>query len=182
MLYDKARELADESLKRWLSEELFSAGWFAIAGVLAAAYIVWFILLDKRRAVQLLLLGSLAAVAYTYLSMVISDHFGLVEYKVRLTPTVLPLLISSVTLTPITLMFAQQYSSSWKGYLLWSAAGIAFLCFVLFPIYTRVGILQWHRGWNYLYHFLVMNVVSIGTRLVFLWIVGTQKRHMRESG
>jgi len=82
----------------------------------------------------------------------------------------------SVTIAPIVIMLVQQYMSSWKGYLLWNSIGMAFLDFVLLPIYSLVGIFQFH-SWNYLYHFLYMITVGFIVRVVFLWIIGIEQRH-----
>lgn len=175
MIYDKERVLAQMSIQNWLSNEVFSFGWFLMLGILIILYAVWLKLLDKQRATQLLLIGSLAAVFYHINFMFMIDFFGLFHYMIRLIPIHTPAFASSVTIAPITIMLVQQYTSSWKGYILWSAIGIAFINFVIFPLYTLIGILEFHN-WNVFYHFLVMLVISLITRLVFLWITGTQKR------
>ena len=176
MLYERERN-RQLSIQHWVSDEFLSFGWFLMLVILIVVYAIWFKLLDKRRATQLLLIGSLAAVFYHLSIMFFIDILGYVEYTIRFTPLADSPFISSTTLTPIILMLAQQYSSSWKSYLLWSSIGIAFLCFGIFQLYILVGILRLH-DWNTFYHFLVLFGISIVVRLVFLWITGTEKRYI----
>lgn len=176
MLYEKARELSQLSIQQWVSNEFLSFQWFLLLGVLIVVYTIWLRLLDKKRAIQLLLFGSLASVLYHLNVMFLIELLGYVEYTYRLTPISDPPFISGITIIPITLMLVQQYTSSWKSYILWSGIGIAFICFGIFQVYTLVGIMQLHN-WNLFYHFLVLFGISIGVRFVFLWIAGTEKRN-----
>jgi hypothetical protein len=176
MLYEKERELFDLSIQKWTSEEVFSFGWFLILGVLIVAYAIWLKLVDRSRGTELLLIGSLTAVAKLITAIILGNALGVFYYTIRLTPLISNVFATSVTISPIIVMLVQQYTSSWKGYLLWSAIGFAFLNFVIFPIYTLVGALEFHN-WNVFYHFLVLYAISIAVRIVFLWITDTQKRH-----
>lgn len=176
MLYEKSREMAQMSMQNWLSNETFSFGWFLLLTLLIVVYAVWLKLLDKNRAGELLLIGSLSAVFFHINIMIMVDIFGLAEYMIRILPLHVPVFASSVTLAPIILMLVQQYTHGWKGYILWSGIGMALLNFVIFPIYTVAGILKFHN-WNVFYHFLVLYAVALFTRFIFLWITGTQKRH-----
>ena len=176
MTYETARKLADQSYQHWVSYELFSFEWFLIAIVNAIIYAIWLKLLDKSRVCHLLLLGSLAAVGFIVADMVLFGFFGVAEYKVSPAPLEPPIFIVSVTIAPIIIMLAQQYMSSWKGYLLWTSIGMAFLAFVLLPIYSLVGIFQLHN-WNYFYHFLLLLTGGLISRVVFLWCIGIEQRH-----
>lgn len=177
MLYEKLREYSQLSIQHWLSDEVFTLGWFLQIAVLIVFYTVWLKLLDRRRATELLFIGSLAAVAKSMDSLVLGSMLGLVEYTVRIMPFSVSIFSTSITISPIIVMLAQQYTSSWKGYMLWTAIGTAFLNFVVFPVYMLVGVLKFHN-WNVFFHFPVMFAIVLFVRLVFLWITGTQKRHM----
>ncbi len=176
MLYEKTRELTQLSLQHWLDEEVFSFGWFLMVAILIVAYVVWLKLLDKRRATELLLIGSLEAVAKSINSIVLGGLLGLAHYNVKLLPINPNVFISSITLSPIIIMLADQYCHSWKGFIVRMAIGNAALNFIIFPIYDYVGILEFYN-WNVFFHFLVLLVISLIVRLAFLWIMGTQERH-----
>jgi MFS family permease len=141
---------------------------------LLIVYIVWLKLVDRKRGVKLLLIGSLAAVGYIFNCLVLTELFNVMEFKIRILP--MPaIFISSISVPPIFVMLAEQYTSSWKGYILWSGLSFAFYSFVLLPVFSLMGILQLHN-WSVFYQFLIMFGISLGVRLVFLWIVDTQKR------
>jgi len=176
MLYNMMREIMKVSIKQWFDSEFLTYQWFITIGVLITFYVVWFILLDKSRATELLLLGALACVAYAFNNLIISTYLGLVEYKIRVMPITPSLLFSSVTLCPIILMIVQQYTTTWKGYFLWAAIGLGGLS-LIFAIYTWLGILQWHNGYNALIHFIVLFAAGIGIRAVYLWVIDSTKRN-----
>lgn len=181
MLYEKERELAELSVRKWTSSEVFTYQWFILAGVVIAAYIIWLKLADRKRGTELLLIGALEAVAKAVFIIIISNELGFFDYTVRLLPITVNIFATSVTVSPVILMLTHQYTSSWKGYLLWSAVGLGFLSFAIFPVYIALGILEFHKGWNVFYHFLVLYTISICVRVVFLWITGTQKRLAQQA-
>ncbi len=177
MPYEKARELADASYQKWVSEELFSFGWFLTLFVILFVYTAWLILLKKYKVTQLLLIGSLAAVVFLIFDIVLFAFYGFVEYPISLTPYKPSLFVVNVTLAPVAIMLAEQYARSWKGFLLWAAVGIGAITFALLPLYRMLGIIKFHNGWNYLIHFLYLYVGAVGVRFVFLLLNGIQKRH-----
>lgn len=175
LTYETSRKLAEQSYQHWVTYELFSLDWFVIVIVLAVFYIVWLILLDKSRTSHLLLIGSLSAVGFL-ISAIVLNYFGVIEYKVAITPFEPPIFIASVTLAPVLIMLTQQYTSSWKGYLMINCLGMGFLAFVISPIYSLIGIYQFHR-WNYIYTFLLLYFGALVSRLVYLWIIGVERKH-----
>ncbi len=181
-MYEKERELAKLSIQNWISKEVFSFQWFLMVVVLIILYVIWIKLIDKKRATELLLIGSLESVSKLIVVAVLLDNtLGLYEYKVRLLPLPANIFASSVTISPIIIMLVTQYTKSWKGFILWTAIGNAFLNFVILPIYKYVGIIEFHN-WNVFYHFLLLNAVAVCVRLVFLWITGIQERHSGTAG
>ena len=176
MTYEIARKLAEQSYQHWVSYELFSFNFFLLIIVNVIFYSIWLKLLDKSRISHLLLIGALAAVGYLIGDIFLFGFFGVAEYKVSLTPVEPPFLILSVTVGPIIIMLIEQYISTWKGYLLWASICMAFLTFVILPIYSLVGIFQLHN-WNYFYHFLCILTIGLIVRVVFLWIMKIEQRH-----
>lgn len=126
----------------------------------------------------MLLIGSLAAVAFTINAFAIIEFLGFVEYKFKLIPISPPIFITSETVSPIIIMLVQQYTTSWKGYMLWTAFGFSFQNLVIFPYYTAIGILELYKNWNWFYHYLVLFTVAQVVRLAFLWITGTERRNV----
>jgi len=176
LLYETSRKLAEQSYNHWISNELFSFGWFFTIGVIAIVYIVWLSLVDKSNLCHLLLLGSLAAICFFVADMVFMGFFGVAEYKIRPFPLMPPIFIISITKAPIAIMLIHQYTSSWKGYILWTSIIMAFLAFLLFPLYSIIGIYRLHN-WNYFYQFLLLLFGGLMSRVAFLWFIGIEQRN-----
>lgn len=176
-MYEKSVELTQQKIQQWLSNEVFSFGWFVELTILITLYVIWLILLDKKRAKDILLIGALAAVFFHINLQTLTEIFSFLEYKITLLPYDDELFISSVTLAPVIIILVHQYTKSWKGYILWSAIGMALLNFGILRLYISVGALEFYKGWNLFYHYLTLVIVAIFTKLIFLWIAGTQKRN-----
>lgn len=168
--------MAEKSYQDWVSNQLFSFNFFLIIIVNAIFYIIWFKLLDKSRISHLLLIGSSSAVFYLIGDMIVFGFLGLAEFKVSLTPLEPPVLILSVTIAPLIIMLVQQYKPSWGGYLLWTSIGMAFLAFVILPIYSVVGIFQLHN-WNYFYQFLYFIISALIIKVIYNWVMSIDQGH-----
>ena len=109
--------------------------------------------------------------------MVLGGLLGLFDYTTRLLPVLSNVFVTSVTISPVIVMLSEQYSSSWGGFMIRSAIGFAILNFAIFPLYVKLGSLNFHN-WNFFYHYLVLYGYSLIVRLAFLWIEGIKKRHL----
>jgi hypothetical protein len=177
LLYDAERMLALQTYQNWLSNELFTVGWFVIVGVILTFYIVWWILVDKGKIGQLLLIGSFAAVWYVVTDMIFCGFYGVAEYKIRLFPLMPAIFVVSVTEMPIIIMLVQQYAPSWGKYLLWGCIGSGVLAFGLLPIYSLLGIFQLH-GMNFFHVFLILYSGVLTSRVGYLNAMRIQRKHM----
>ncbi|MBC8014489.1 MAG: hypothetical protein H7X79_01945 [Sporomusaceae bacterium] len=178
MEYETARLLAYQSYQQWISGEFLSFQWFVLVGVLIVTYTIWLKLVDTRRITEILLVGSLSTVAFMVLDMVLAHYLGLWQYEISLTPIEPPVFMVSISIAPILHMLSLQYTSSWKGYLLWSGISMAFLAFILLPVYGILGIFLMHKGWNYMYHFLMMFSVSVIARGMLQWLLSLEQQHV----
>lgn len=180
-LYESSRLLASQSYQQWVSTELFSFGWFFTLGILAIIYVIWLKLVDTDRLSQLLLLGSLSAIGFVIGELVLIELFGVTEYKIRPIPFIPPLFIVSITKAPVLFMLAQQYSTSWKIYAWWAAAGSAVLSFGLFPLYSLIGIFQLHN-WNYFYQFIYLFTNGLFARGLLLLVLSLEQGYSFRNG
>ena len=177
MLYETARLLAYQSYQHWISIEFLSFQWFVMVGLLIVVYTVWLKLVDTRRITEILLVGSLSTVVFIVIDMVLDGYLGLWGYAIAITPIEPPIFMISVSVAPILHMLALQYTSSWKGYLLWSGIGMAFLAFIILPVYAILGIFVMYKGWNYIYHFTMMFSVGVIARGILQWLLSLEQRH-----
>ena len=77
-------------------------------------------------------------------------------------------------------MLAQQYTSSWNRYALWTGVGSAFLAFGIFPLYSLIGIYQLHH-WNYFYQLLLLFTNAIMARGLLLLVISIEQSQPASS-
>lgn len=180
MLYETSRLLADLSYQQWISSELFSFGWFVSVGVLIATYGIWFKLVDKRRIKDLLLLGSLCAVAFAVVDTVCVGYLGLWGFTIRLFPFQPPLFIIGLTMGPIMYMLVFQYTSTWKNFLLWNGIGCAIIVLGVLPLYSVLGIFQLYK-WNWFFHYLLFFAAGTVARALLFWFTSIEQSQPQSS-
>lgn len=176
--YEIRRLLVSQSYQNWITNEVFSFKWFLMIGMLVVVYSVWLKLLDKSRLKDLLLYGSLLAVGFTLSDVILGSYFGFYSYKVNLLPLKPPVFIASITIMPIMFMLVMQYTSSWRSFTLWASIAAAVYSFILIPLYTKLDILYFYKGYNFFFSFLRTVAGAVIGRAFFLWFAGIQQRHL----
>lgn len=173
-IYELGRLSANVSYQHWITEELFSFGWLVSVGALIVAYGIWLILVDKSRIKDLLLLGSLCAVAFAVIDTVLVGFLGLWSFKIRLFPFQPPLFIVGLTMGPIMYMLVFQYTSSWRNFFLWNGIGCAVIVFGVLPVYSLLGIFQLYK-WNWVFHYLLFFSVGTVARGLLFWFTSIEQ-------
>jgi hypothetical protein len=145
-MYEKKRELAQITLEHWTSKEVFSYQWFIIVGVLIVVYAIWLKLVDRKRGTELLLIGSLMAIAKILVTPILLDTvLGLYHTNVTLLPLPADVLTTSVTLSPILIMLVTQYTTNLERLYIMGCYRVCIYNFVILPIYLAIGILEFSK-------------------------------------
>lgn len=173
-VYDIRMEYWSKSYERWITEELFSFPWFFNLVFLAIIYLLWIKLVDKRRLRELLLFGSLIAVASALID-IIAVTIGLWEYKVRLFPLSPAPFPFDYTVLPIMYIVIMQYTSSWRDFLLGSLLASGLFSFVLSPVYVLLGIKEYHN-FKHFYLFMICFGFTTLIKLIYDWIVSIEQK------
>lgn len=118
-IIQKSDELNNLILTKWLNQELFSFEWFFILFLVLVCYFLFFYLVDKKRIVEILLYGSLVAVAFVVYDS-IGIFFGFWANKISTSPVYPNILGSDLTIAPLIAMIIYQYKSPWDSFLRWS--------------------------------------------------------------
>jgi hypothetical protein len=118
-IMQKSDALNNLILTKWLKQEFLTFEWFFTLFVVLVCYLLFFYLVDKKRIVEILLYGSLVAVAY-----VVYDSFGMFfgfwSVKIAISPVYPNFFGSSLTVAPLLAMIVYQYKSPWNSFLRWS--------------------------------------------------------------
>lgn len=173
MIYQKKIELWHLMLNEWKFDITTIKYWSLIA-VILVSYIIWYRLTDKRHLSNLLLFGSFFAVM-----RVITDLAGVTAglwyFKSNILPLSPSLFVHDITISPLTYMLVQQYSSNWKQFFMWNLVGAGFIYVIVLPLFSYFGILHLMH-WNYLYGFITMYVTAILARGVFNLVIKVQEK------
>jgi hypothetical protein len=171
--------LWDLSFAYWKTQVLFSARWWGLLAVIACIYAIWWMLTDKRRLSEILLLGSFVAVGRIVMD-IIGTNMVLWSYIIREVPFYPSPFLHDFTITPLALMIVHQYSPSWKQFMLWTTVTIGIISFVFFPVLGYLGYLKL-VNWNYFYSFILIIFIAVLSRAVLLWVLRMERRQRENA-
>ena len=174
-LYELKMELWSQSYKHWVTKEFLSFPWFFNIAFLLVLYVVWIKLVDKRRLRDLLLFGSLIAVAATFMD-IIAVTTGLWHYNVRLFPISPAPFPFDFTVIPIFYMLVMQYTSTWRGYLIGSLIASGTFSFIVAPVYVLLKIKEYHKV-NHFFVFILIFVMTSIIKAIYNWIVKIEHKN-----
>ncbi|CAG7633932.1 hypothetical protein PAECIP111802_01996 [Paenibacillus allorhizosphaerae] len=155
--------------KQWKADSLFTWEWFLLAGLTTIPLIIWWKVLDKKRAYEIAFYGCMINIM-----AIILDDFGTNlswwGYPIKLLPTIPPLLTADSILVPIVLMIVyQRYSSNWKSHVISNLIIAALVAFIAEPIFIWIGYYELN-SWKLIYSFLFYNVASSLARFIVIKI------------
>lgn len=117
--------------EKWLSEQFLSPVWIGLFLFVLFTYILFFYLADKKRFVELLLFGSLVAVAFSVYDS-IGELIGLWSTLFRMVPLQQNFFMSDLTIIPLYAMLIYQYSNSWRMFLIRTVIWAGLIAFVFY--------------------------------------------------
>ncbi|HZK55599.1 MAG TPA: CBO0543 family protein [Desulfosporosinus sp.] len=166
-------ELWNLTYTHWKTETLFSIQWWSSIVLIAIAYAIWWVIVDKRRLSQILLFGSLIAVGRTMMD-VVGTNAAFWSYEICPTPFSPCPLQLDVTVIALAFMVIYQYCHSWKKFLVWTIVATGIISFVFFPILITFGFLKLYN-WNVIYSFVLIIVIASFSRWVVLGVLNLQQ-------
>jgi hypothetical protein len=179
MIIEMNSKLHDLTMTRWLTQDLFSAKWWALLGFIVFSYTLCFWLLDKKRLTITILYGSLISV-FSVVIDVAGSSFNLWAYLVTVIPIKPSLFIYDITALPLFFMLIFQRANSWKKYVVWMLGASALMGFIFTPLMVAVGVLKL-IDWSYFNAFLTIFVIGImGKAVTSLIIYINEKYKMKQ--
>lgn len=172
-IYQKRLELWNLMLNAW-KVDITTIKYWALIAVILISYVVWYRLINKRNLSELLLFGSFFAVM-----RVITDLAGVTAglwyFKTNILPLSPSLFVHDLTISPLTYMLVQQYSSNWRQFFIYNLVGAGFIYAVALPLLSAADILHLMH-WNYVYGFFTMYVTATLARSVFNLVIKVQHK------
>jgi hypothetical protein len=162
-------------IEHWLTKEVFTWVWWIGIATLVIPFIIWLIVVDKKRMLEICVFGLIVNVSSIFLD-VVGSEFVLWEYPVHILPQ-LPLLFPvDLVILPVVYMIVYQKYSKWWPYLITSAIAAAVLAFCFEPLAVLAG--QYKLIiWKYYFSFPIYIMVAAFSKLVVQGLLAVQKKH-----
>ncbi|QCR32455.1 CBO0543 family protein [Lysinibacillus sp. SGAir0095] len=163
------REFRDTQIEFWLNETLFTFSWWVLLVTSIALFIVWVILLDKKRIFEILTYGFMIS-TLTILLDSIGVFLMLWSYKHTLTPFPIIIEVHFIQM-PIIYMIVYQYFKTWKPFLIAVTIVAIVFAFILEPLLVWLQIYQLYQ-WKHIYSFLPYFMIAV----VFKYVMNKFKQ------
>ncbi len=157
----------------WLRDELFTWQWWVLVAFLVVPWFIWFLLVDRKRIVEILLFGMITAVIVITLD-VIGHAVGFWGYPIELFPADPGGLSFDLGMITVAFMLLYQYFIPWRTYLpalLAMAVGFAFIGEPFASWLNLYHLLEW----KYRYSFVLYLANGVALKLLIDWLVKVSK-------
>jgi hypothetical protein len=154
----------DLSVQHWLNYELFTWVWWLGIFSTIVPLIVWWKVVDRKRILELTVLGLIVNVSATFLD-IFGSEFALWEYRIRILPHI-PLLfpVDSIVLPVINMLIYQSFPK-WKKFLIANTIAAAGMAFIIEPFVVLIG--QYKLiNWQYIYSFPIYIIICVFSKIV----------------
>lgn len=154
----------EKSMEYWLST-LFSFNWWILLVVTLSVLTIWFVILDKRRILEIATYGLMVATV-GFLGDSIGLYLVLWQYKASLTP--IPQIVEiHLILMPVFYMVIYQYFNTWKAFLIASVTLAFLFALVLEPLLVWLNIYELY-SWKHFYSLIPYFLIAVGLRWIMI--------------
>jgi len=166
---EKAQQFRKAEMTYWLNEVLFSSGWWILFISTIALLIIWILIVDKKRILEIITYGLMVSMI-GLIGDIIGISLLLWEYPIALIHTPQLLEVHDIQM-PIIYMAIYQYFQKWKSFFI-AAAILAFVFgLILEPILVWLGIYEPY-AWKPVYGLIPYFIIAV----VLKWIVHQLKK------
>lgn len=161
-------------MEKWLSEQFLSPIWIGLFLFVIFTYILFFYLADKKRVVELLLFGSLVAVAFSVYNS-IGELIGLWATLFRMVPLQQNFFMSDLTIVPLYAMLIYQYSNSWKKFFIGTVVWAGLIAFVFYYIIlNRLNVFIYLTPFGPYIDFVFLILIGVIARGILVGLLNTE--------
>lgn len=148
----------------WLSENLYTLSWWILLITSIGIFIVWIIILDKKRIFEIITYGFFVGTVAIYAD-VLGVWLNLWHYPITITPMHLPFEIHRLQM-PIIYMVIYQYFKTWKTFLIAAAINAFIFAFLLESLLVWLKVYE-PIHWKHIYSLIPYFLIA----LVFKWLI-----------
>jgi hypothetical protein len=163
----RARELINAlvqtNTEQWLQFGLLSYQWWILLLFLTVPWIIWVKTVDKKRVLEIILLGTLVIIPTTLLDLVgYNLHFW--DYPIEILPLVPGALPFDLSMVPVAYMLLYQYLRTWKSYMTGLLGMAVLYAFIGEPFSNWIALVIYLK-WRYIYSFVFYILTGVTVRV-----------------
>ncbi|TCN19759.1 hypothetical protein EV146_11664 [Mesobacillus foraminis] len=171
----KARvKFNDIAYKHWVHDDLFTWKWYLLLVLSILPWIVWWIVVDKKRLNEIVLYGSLITIGTYTLDNIGTDLIWW-EYPTKLFQMIPPLLPADLSLIPCSMMLIYQWSKNWRSFLLFNFLLSLFCTYIGEPLFIWLDYYEL-KDWKLIYSLLFYNIGGMLARWLVLKIFSVSEK------
>lgn len=179
MPYEKVEEIrrqgCEMGFQYWLHSSVFTWQWWLLVILVFVPWIIWWILADKKRLLEISLYGTLIAIICIFLD-VAGQNLMLWGYPKQILYFVVePILPIDLCILPVEHLLIYQYFRRWTWFLVILIVAALVNSFIAEPIFVWAGIYKMY-SWEYVYSTPIYIAKGIVARLVVQWVMQYQTR------
>lgn len=157
----------DMRMEQWLQDTVFTWQWWLLIALLIVPWIVWGILVDKKRFTAIILLGMFVLATASWMDDLGSDLI-LWYYPYKLLPVYPQLVPINYAVLPVIYMLVYQYFPLWPSYIKAIVIMTVIFSFVAEPALDYLGMYKMLK-WQYYYSVPIYLLMGFS----FKWLVET---------
>lgn len=161
----------------FLDHTLFSVQWWVLILITIALWIIWIVLIDKKRLGAILLVGFIASML-AFVMDEIGIKMTLWIYPRPFTPFVNRLNVVDLAIIPVSYMLLYQYVRKWRSYVIVLIIMMLFAIFIAEPLFGK-----WYMyikvKWEYWYSGPIYVAMALFTKWVVDKVVQVQDKAKR---
>lgn len=160
------QQLKELQWEHWLHDVVFSFNWWLLFVTMIGLTGIWWIVLDKRRIVEIITFGIMVA-SVSFTLDVIGGSLVLWAYPNSLLPVTAPSILEiDEVYFPIIYMIIYQYFITWRSYFIAITITAFIFAFVLEPLLVWLNIYDIYH-WKYIYSFPIYIFIGV----FFKWLI-----------
>lgn len=152
-------------MEQWLQDCLFTWQWWLLLALFVAPWIVWGILVDKKRFTVIILLGMFVLATVSWMDDLGTD-LTLWYYPYKLLPVYPQLVPINYAVLPVIYMLVYQYFPLWPSYIKAIIIMALIFAFVAEPALDYLGMYKMLK-WQYYYSLPIYLLIGFS----FKWLV-----------
>ncbi len=147
----------------WLGRIVFHGRWWLLLALVLFSMTFWWKTVDKRRLSEMVLYVSLIII-FTLVLDEIGEEFTLWDYPYDLIPLFPPMSSIDIACLPLIYSLIYQRFGAWKGFIAATVLMSGIFCFILEPLFIRIGVYQ-ILNWKSYYGFPIYIFMAIICKL-----------------